>query len=169
MTLNSYQALKLDAAYRPIAIIPATEALVSHMLGKTYVLETHDRIIRSASEAHALPAVVVLKSRVVKKLRTFACSTKNLRIRDDGECQYCGTEIQPGKETVDHVKPKCKGGKHEWTNIVLSCVCCNQKKGAKTVAEAGLRLKKPPIELDYFTYLKKMCGELEKWKIYLKG
>ena len=47
---------------------------------------------------------------------------------------------------MDHVVPKSKGGKVEWTNIVLACVPCNGKKGNSTVAEAGLKLLRKPFE-----------------------
>jgi|TARA_R110000824_G_scaffold21150_4_gene79129 5-methylcytosine-specific restriction endonuclease McrA len=167
--LESYQALKLDAAYRPVAIVPATDALVSYILGKTIILETHDRIINSASQSFQLPSIVVLKRKVVKHFRSFACSTKNLRIRDEGKCQYCNTFITVGRETVDHIVPKCRGGAHEWTNIVLSCVSCNQRKGWKTPEQAGMRLQSTPKHLDYSTYLKKAVAGFEEWNIYLKG
>jgi len=169
MMLESYQALKLDAAYRPVAIVSATDALVSYILGKTIILETHDRVINSASHSFQLPSIIVLKKRVVKHFRSFACSTKNLRIRDEGTCQYCNIFIPLGKETIDHVIPKCKGGKHEWTNIVLSCVSCNQRKGWKTPEQAGMRLRRIPRQLDYSTYLKKLSKGFDGWNIYLKG
>lgn len=167
--LESYQALKLDAAYRPVAIVPATDALVSYILGKTIILETHDRTISSANHSFQLPSVIVLKKKVVKHFKSFACSTKNLRIRDEGKCQYCNIFIPLGKETIDHVIPKCKGGKHEWTNIVLSCVSCNQKKGWKSPEQAGMFLQKKPKNLDYSTYLKKAAKGFDEWNIYLKG
>jgi 5-methylcytosine-specific restriction endonuclease McrA len=166
--LNKYQALKLDAAYRPVGVIPSVQALVSLMLGKVYVLETHERLICSQNESFKLPSVVVLKNRVVRHHRTFSCTTKNLRIRDNGECQYCTKAIPLGRETVDHVIPKSKGGKHVWENIVLSCVACNQKKGSKTLAQAGLRLAKKPRQLDYKTYLEKVTANVEVWDCYLK-
>lgn len=169
MMLESYQALKLDAAFRPVGIVSSTDALVSHILGKTIVLETHDRIINSANQSFQLPSIIALKNKVVKHFRSFSCSTKNLRIRDEGTCQYCNCFIPLGKETIDHVVPKCKGGKHEWTNIVLSCVGCNQRKGWKTPEQAGMRLLKEPKNLDYATYLKKAAQDIDEWNIYLKG
>lgn len=168
MMLETYQALKLDAAFRPIGIVSSTDALVSHMLGKTIILGTHDRIINSANQSFQLPSVIALKKRVVKHFRSFACTTKNLRIRDEGTCQYCNDYIPLGKETIDHVIPKCRGGKHEWENIVLSCVACNQKKGWKTPEQAGMRLLKKPKKLDYAAYLKKAAKGFNEWDLYLK-
>ena len=165
--LNSYQALKLDAAYRPIGIVPSTQALVSCMLGKTYMLECHDRKINSQSQSFDLPAVIVLKNKVVNHRRSFSCTTKNLRIRDNGQCQYCQVSIPLGKETIDHIKPKSRGGRHEWTNIVLSCHSCNQKKGSKTLEQVGFRLLKPPRPLDYKSYLDKITTNVNIWDCYL--
>ena len=168
--LENYQTLKLDAAFRPVGIVSSTDALVSYILGKTIVLKNHDRHINSASESFQLPSIVVLKNRVVKNFKSFSCSTKNLRIRDEGVCQYCNAFIPLGKETIDHVVPKCKGGKHEWTNIVLSCADCNQKKGWKAPEQVGMRLLREPKHLDYSTYLKKVAkGFDDEWNIYLKG
>jgi len=166
--LNSYQALKLDAAYRPIAVVSSTEALVSHLLGKATILETYDREIKSPSKTFLLPSVIALKSKVVKQTSSFTCSTKNLRIRDDGICQYCKCHIPLGKETIDHVVPKCKGGKKEWTNVVLCCHKCNQKKGSKSLQQSGFKLLNKPKPLDYTTYLKKVTIQTDVWRLYLK-
>ena len=42
-------------------------------------------------------------------------------------CFYCGAT--PDYFEVDHVHPKSRGGTDELTNLVLSCVACNQTKG----------------------------------------
>ena len=48
-------------------------------------------------------------------------------------CSYCGT-VMPRCETVDHVIPVSRGGKHEPANLVPCCRRCNAEKGAKLVA-----------------------------------
>ena len=54
-----YQALKLDASYRPIGIVPSLDALVSSIVGKSTVLETHDKYISSArATKHSKPTIV---------------------------------------------------------------------------------------------------------------
>ncbi len=44
-------------------------------------------------------------------------------------CVYCGTK--EGTFNLDHFHPKSKGGSDKVSNLVLSCVPCNQKKGAE--------------------------------------
>jgi len=46
--------------------------------------------------------------------------------------------------TLDHVLPKSRGGPKTWDNIVSSCHKCNEKKGARTPEEAGMKLLKEP-------------------------
>ena len=72
-TLESYKALKLDAAFRPVAIVSSTEALVNSMLGRVVVLETHDRSIRSAMNEFKLPAVIMLRKVIKRQTGTLPC------------------------------------------------------------------------------------------------
>ena len=46
--------------------------------------------------------------------------------------------------TFDHVVPRSRGGKTTWDNIVTACFKCNTKKGSRTPAEMGWKLKKVP-------------------------
>ena len=57
-------------------------------------------------------------------------------------CQGC----EPGTEelTIDHVTPRCRGGRSTWKNCVLACVSCNKRKANRTVRRAGMRLRKLP-------------------------
>ena len=56
-------------------------------------------------------------------------------------CHYCGrknlVEEMPmdapkaqlvGLATIDHVKPRSKGGNDEYSNLVVACFPCNQRK-----------------------------------------
>ncbi|WP_242056874.1 MULTISPECIES: RNA-guided endonuclease IscB [Oscillatoriales] len=48
-------------------------------------------------------------------------------------CVYCGVTNKPFN--LDHFHPKSKGGSDRVSNLVLSCVECNQAKGDKLPAE----------------------------------
>jgi 5-methylcytosine-specific restriction endonuclease McrA len=48
-------------------------------------------------------------------------------------CVYCGTK--DATFNLDHFYPKSRGGSDKVSNLVLSCVDCNQKKGAKLPAD----------------------------------
>ena len=55
--------------------------------------------------------------------------------RDNGQCTYCGTELTLESFNVDHLLPRSRGGTDEESNLALSCVFCNSKKGSKTPEE----------------------------------
>ena len=45
-------------------------------------------------------------------------------------CVYCGNNYELHQLTIDHVKPKSKGGEDIATNVVPACQRCNQEKGS---------------------------------------
>ena len=49
------------------------------------------------------------------------------------KCVYCNAENVPLE--IEHIIPKSKGGTNRVSNLALSCVKCNQKKGNKTLEE----------------------------------
>ncbi len=61
--------------------------------------------------------------------------------RDRHRCGYCGRAAT----TVDHVQPRCQGGRTEWLNLVAACVDCNAGKAGRTPKEAGLTLRLTPF------------------------
>ncbi len=74
---------------------------------------------------------------------------KNIFARDDNTCQYCGKCFPSSELSLEHVVPKSRGGKNDWTNIVCACTKCNKRKGNKTLKEAGLSLTRPPVKPKY--------------------
>ena len=90
-----------------------------------------------------IPRVVRLVRYVVTKWR-YTCgpawSRSGVMSRDGGLCGYCGGTAT----TVDHVLPRCRGGKNSWTNTVAACGGCNQRKGDRTPAEARMPLRTTP-------------------------
>lgn len=57
-------------------------------------------------------------------------------------CEYCHEQVfldviatAPKRATADHRTPRCRGGKHTRTNIVVACCDCNHAKGPLTVQE----------------------------------
>jgi len=164
--MNNYQALKLDASYRPIGVVSSIDALVSSMMGKSRILETHNKTIRSPSVHFKLPSVIVI-DRIAKHRKTFTCDKNNVYLRDNGLCQYCGCSVEKSKVTLDHVIPKSHGGKLSWDNIVLCCRSCNQKKGNRTPLQAGMKLFKEPKVLTYHEYLGSLNLDNTIWKDYI--
>ena len=46
------------------------------------------------------------------------------------QCVYCGENYEINELTLDHVKPRCRGGEDLTTNVVPACKKCNQDKGS---------------------------------------
>jgi len=142
--MEDVKTLKLDSSFRPIDIISSVEALVMCLVGKARALESYTQTVKSVSESFALPSVIVLNRYVKFRFSYVVCSRANLFHRDQSECQYCGKYRDHKSMTIDHVIPKSRGGKNTWENLVVACKKCNQKKGNKTPAEAGMRLLRLP-------------------------
>lgn len=49
-------------------------------------------------------------------------------------CAYCEVPMF-GSFHVDHMIPLCKGGRHDWTNIAITCAACNMRKHSKTAED----------------------------------
>ncbi len=65
-----------------------------------------------------------------------------LRTRDGDFCHYCGDPFELHNLTIDHVKPRCRGGSNEPSNLVLACRMCNEAKGEMTVQTFYSRIRR---------------------------
>ncbi|MGO9707485.1 MAG: HNH endonuclease [Polyangiaceae bacterium] len=48
-----------------------------------------------------------------------------------GLCWYCRKPVASRAATVDHVRPRSKGGTNARANLVMACARCNRRKGSK--------------------------------------
>jgi hypothetical protein len=69
---------------------------------------------------------------------------KNIFLRDKGQCMFCGKKLTLANFSFEHVQPSSRGGKTNWMNIVVSCLRCNNKKGNRTLDQAGMKLIRQP-------------------------
>ena len=150
------QVIILNLDYSYLNSISWEKSLKLLYKGKATVLKYTDRIIRTAeNKLVKIPAVIKLLKIIRTIYRTkVPFSKKNIMIRDDFICQYCGTH--KNKLTIDHVIPVSKGGKSSFENCVAACQDCNNKKGSKLPSEACMYLKKQPFAptISEFTRLK---------------
>eukprot|EP00879_Flechtneria_rotunda_P014515 GHRR01015167.1.p1 GENE.GHRR01015167.1~~GHRR01015167.1.p1 ORF type:complete len:334 (+),score=92.50 GHRR01015167.1:418-1419(+) len=142
----AYRCLVLDSRYVPVNVISWPRAVVMGELGKAEVLEHHPGgFAYSAYRTHPLPAVLRVQTFV--DVHEFAgkltLTRKNVMLRDNHTCQYCGSSKDL---TLDHIRPVCQGGVNSWTNLVTACMACNQKKGNKSLAQMGWNLPRVPRE-----------------------
>lgn len=56
-------------------------------------------------------------------------------IRDGLACAYCGATIEDGAQfSLDHLRPRSKGGKNEPNNLVTCCTRCNSRRQDRALA-----------------------------------
>ncbi len=80
-------------------------------------------------------------------------SNRELFLRDDHLCMYCGNEFPSQLLTRDHLIPLSQGGKDCWSNVVAACRACNHAKGARTPDQAGMNLLAIPYIPNRAEYL----------------
>jgi len=55
-----------------------------------------------------------------------------IKLRDNHQCVYCGSTKNL---TIDHVRPRCRGGETSANNCVTACLQCNRAKGSLALDE----------------------------------
>ena len=138
--------LVLNATYEPFAVCDARRAVVLLLAAKADLVAPDEaaRSVRSPSIEVPLPAVVRLRSMVRAPRRSrVAVSRQAVLLRDQYQCAYCTDEWA---DTIDHIVPRSRGGRHEWRNVVAACRPCNHRKGDRLLGELGWRLRFQPTE-----------------------
>lgn len=80
-------------------------------------------------------------------------SNRELFLRDEHLCMYCGNQLPEHMLTRDHLVPLSRGGKDSWRNVVTACKPCNHAKGARTPEEARMHLLAVPYVPNRAEYL----------------
>lgn len=138
------QVLVLNGDYQPLNITNRRRAIGLIVLGKAEVLETGEDEVASPSTRLPAPVVIRLGYFIRRPRVAVRLSRKAIFARDGYRCQYCGTHgVQL---TVDHVMPRARGGENSWENLVTACKRCNNRKGGRTAGEAGLHLRRKPVQ-----------------------
>jgi 5-methylcytosine-specific restriction endonuclease McrA len=133
-------SLVLNASYEPLSVVSARRAACLVLADMADVVADEGEVIRSASLTLASPVVIRLRYMVkVPYRRHAALSRRGIFARDDYRCQYCGGVA----DSIDHVVPRSRGGRHEWENVAAACRPCNLGKRDRTPDEAGMRLLRP--------------------------
>jgi hypothetical protein len=186
MKVKNSKCLLLNADYSPLSIITWKKALVwsmrdQHRLSIEIIdFYKNDYIIGVNNKKYPIPAVAKTNKYFRINHHRVKFSRKNLFIRDEYSCQYCGKLGDAGNLTYDHVIPKSlwtrdNGSPTCWTNIVTACINCNRKKGNRTPKQANMPLKNLPIApnknikyLPVSHHLSKIRESIpNEWSIYL--
>ena len=150
----------------PINISTARRAIILVGKGKAELLEQRDGHIRTISQNVDVPSIIRLSYLVKRPFVPSKLSKKEIFLRDQYTCQYCG--IKSAELTLDHVIPRRQKGAHTWENVVAACSKCNLRKAGFTPEEAKMRLLREPKIPQPNPY--RMLQErtiLDEWKPYL--
>lgn len=162
--------LVLNASYEPINICAARRALILILKGIAAAEEHAPSPVASSRQAIPLPSVIRLLEYRRIPHQTRALSRKNILMRDKYQCQYCMRILPSGELTLDHVIPRSRAGETTWENLVACCHPCNNRKGARTPEEAGMKLQRPPRPFSLHTsrHLMRLLGKSDdQWRKYL--
>lgn len=166
-------ALVLNASFEPLHIVTWQRAIQLLFQGKVEVVEESDREVHTVRMTIKIPAVLRLLTYVplARKKQIVRFSRANIFIRDNNVCQYCGNQFGKNHLTLDHIIPIVQSGRKSWDNIVTACKPCNQRKGGRTPAQAGMSLIRKPRQPNWLPAATLQFGFTrtpERWKIYLK-
>ncbi|ADY26398.1 HNH endonuclease [Deinococcus proteolyticus MRP] len=165
--LNAARVLVLNASYEPLQVTSIKRAITLTQYGVAEVLEESRDVVRSPSTVLQVPSVIRLR-RYVRRPNTFAVpfNRRNVLRRDSFECQYCGSSENL---TLDHVLPRSRGGRHEWTNVTTACRECNQSKGSRTPEEAQMPLRQGPRVPSFRVFAHGQFAQTQpEWEAYLR-
>jgi 5-methylcytosine-specific restriction endonuclease McrA len=135
------KVLLLNASYEPLNVCTWKRAVSLMLKGKAEEVEYTEKLI---NRTISTPSVIKLRYYVAVPYKELPFSKKNVLLRDNHTCQYCGKKAK--ELTVDHIIPKSKGGGNSWENLVTACAECNCKKANRTPQEAGMKLVKNPLK-----------------------
>lgn len=141
--MNNSPVLVLNQNYEPLNVCRARRAVVMLWGGKAEVLENNSDIMHSPSVSIRIPSVIRLVYMIKRPRMQRRLSRREVFIRDNYTCQYCGQETRD--LTIDHVVPRFLGGEHTWENLASACKSCNQRKAGRPPDKAGMKLRRKPF------------------------
>lgn len=144
--------LVLNATYEALNVTSLQRAVKLIFAGKAEVLHQHERSLHSATFAMRMPSIIRMLYYIRRPRQEVALTKKNVLLRDDYRCQYCGGKGE-GPMTVDHVLPKSAGGPSTWENLVCACLTCNNRKNNRSPHDANLRLLRKPRRPKYIPWI----------------
>lgn len=163
--------------WEPLSVISVPRAINLLLSEKAVVVEQTDQYLRTIRDRYPIPSVIALRTFVNVPRRQAQWSRKGVLVRDSYTCIYCGAT--PGAQTklkvltksdftVDHIVPKSRGGKDQWTNTACACYACNHRKGDRLPNEAGMKLAWEP-KTPRTSYLVIAVGSgPDAWKRYIE-
>jgi 5-methylcytosine-specific restriction endonuclease McrA len=166
----SSSVLVLNRSYIPINITTVRRALVLMYQGMARAVDKQyetfdfatwaelsecsgDERVHLIDKAIGVPRVILLAAYNHVPKRYVRFSRYNIYLRDRNTCQYCGQNFARTELNLDHVTPRRLGGKTNWSNVVTSCLLCNNRKGGHLLHEVGMKLIQKPVHPKWTPFL----------------
>ena len=100
---------------------------------------------------------VILQKQNFKKSQPI--TTRSVAERDDFICAVSNKKLPPQDWSIEHIRPRSKGGKNEWENVRLMDRRLNSLRGNKSYRKIGYRKpKSKPAPI------KKLSKIVNKWE-----
>ncbi|GAC1392251.1 MAG: HNH endonuclease [Vulcanimicrobiaceae bacterium] len=161
------EVLVLNFTYEALNITNFQRAVKLLFAGKAEVVHRNERILCSPSYEMKMPSIIRMLYYIKRPMQKVALTKKNILLRDDYTCQYCGVR-RDRLMTVDHVHPKSKGGPSTWENLVCACMYCNNRKNNRTPEHANMALKRKPKQPKYIPWIQVKRNTLPgEWRKFL--
>lgn len=151
--LDRHPALVLNADYQPLRMLPLSiwswqDTVKAVLGGKAIVVDIYpDVYIRAVNINMPVPSVIALRDYAPTGKARPAFTRRNVFLRDGYRCQYCLGLFRTSDLSLDHVEPRCLGGRLTWENAATCCKRCNGRKGSLRPTElhrVGMELKSKP-------------------------
>ncbi len=141
------------STWEPLAVISLPRAINLLVSEKAVMVEQTGEFLRSVKTKFPVPSVIALRRYINVPRRQAHWSRRGVLMRDNYVCIYCGVTIGSLSKdkvlakddfTIDHIVPRSRGGKDQWTNTACACYHCNHRKGSRLPHEAGMKLHWEP-------------------------
>lgn len=177
--------LVLNRLYQPVRITRARRALMLLYVGAAKAIDAEDAYdfeawsrlspkncsdwVGTSRGPLRIPRLLLLSRYGRVPGTTLRLSRRNVYLRDDYTCQYCGRQLASPELNLDHVTPRAQGGSATWENLVTSCRTCNFDKGSATPEAAGMRLLRRPTRPSWSvaTSLASASQRYAEWEPFL--
>jgi 5-methylcytosine-specific restriction endonuclease McrA len=178
-------ALVLNRSWQPINIATVARALALVYSETARVVDPHDYqlydwsdwsrmkpredepFIQAVSLRLRVPEVITLVAFDRVPSSHVAFNRRNLFKRDRFTCQYCGRQPPPDELTIDHIVPRSQGGQSTWDNCVLACMKCNHRKADRSLADAGVRLRRQPTRPTWHPVYSRHPVRIKSWSKFI--
>lgn len=118
-------ALLLNVDYSPLRCVAHERAIELIWEEKAEIVEESGQFFHSQFLTIPVPSVLrLLKFAHVPYRKRLPVTRRNVLARDGGKCGYCLASAS----TIDHIRPRSKGGRHRWENVISACIPCNSEK-----------------------------------------